>query len=144
MTRVLIATADLALCSALKLVLCQRLPTTVVGELANRHDLDAALRQLQPDLLLVDWALPEFRDAGSLATYQALATQMYMVVLSVAVEEIAGVLAGGAHACLAQGASPDNLLGLLRPFVYGPETKKTPAGGECCHPPPTGDSRPWA
>jgi hypothetical protein len=42
---------------------------------------------------------------------------MQVVALSVAVEDIAGVLAAGAHACLASGASPDNLLGLLAAFA---------------------------
>jgi DNA-binding NarL/FixJ family response regulator len=117
MTRVLIAAADAALRSALKLILCQRLPMVVVGETATRNDLAAALTQLQPDLLLVDWALPEFQDADKLPAYQSLAPQMYVVALSVAVEDIAGVLAAGAHACLASGASPENLLTLLRSFA---------------------------
>jgi DNA-binding NarL/FixJ family response regulator len=117
MTKVLIATADAALRNALKLILCQRLPVQVVGESATRSDLAAALAQLQPDLLLVDWALPEFHDAGRLGAYQALAPHMQVVALSVAVEDIAGVLAAGAHACLASGASPDNLLGLLAAFA---------------------------
>jgi DNA-binding NarL/FixJ family response regulator len=117
MTSVLIATADPALCNALKLILGQRLPMTVVGESATRCDLDAALARLQPDLLLVDWALPEFHNAEKLPAYRALAPHMHVVALSVAVEDIAGVLAAGAHACLVSGASPDNLLSLLRPFA---------------------------
>jgi DNA-binding NarL/FixJ family response regulator len=117
MTKELIAAADISLRNALKLILCQRLPVTVVGESATRDDLDAALTRLQPDLLLVDWALPEFHDAHKLPDYQALAPGMHVVALSVAVEDIAGVLAAGAHACLASGASPENLLGLLRPFA---------------------------
>ena len=117
MTRVLIATADGALRNALKLILRQRLPMSVVGESATKADLHASLAQLQPDLLLVDRALPEFRYPAEFASYQALAPHAHIVALSVAVEEIAGVLSAGAHACLASGASPEHLLGMLRQFV---------------------------
>ena len=117
MTRILIAAADSTLRSALKLILCQRLPIDVVGESTNCTDLDAALQQLQPDLLLLDWSQPEFRHTERLAVYQSLAPRMSMVALSVAVDDTAAVLAAGAHACLVSGASPENLLGLLAPFV---------------------------
>lgn len=117
MTSVLIAAADSALRSALKLILCQRLAVDVAGELAEQGALSSSLAQLQPDLLLIDWALPEFCDAARLPGYQALVPHMRIVALSVPGEEIAAVLAGGAHACLARGASPHALLSLLRPYV---------------------------
>jgi DNA-binding NarL/FixJ family response regulator len=117
MTRVLIAAADSALRNALKLLLRQRLPMAVVGESATTAELDADLPRLQPDLLLLDWALPEFRDPAKLATYQAAAPHARIVALSVAVEETAGVLAAGAHACLASGASPESVIGMLRKFA---------------------------
>ena len=117
MTRVLIATADSSLRNALKLLLRQRLPMAVVGEVATAGELDASLAQLQPDLLLVDWALPEFQNPARLAVCQATAPQVHIVALSVGVEEIAGVLASGADACLARGASPENLIGLLKEYA---------------------------
>jgi DNA-binding NarL/FixJ family response regulator len=117
MTRVLIATADCTLRNALKLLLRQRLPMAVVGEAATVADLDAGLPQLRPDLLLIDWALPEFHDTAKLAVYLVAAPQTHIVVLSVGVEEIAEVLAAGADACLARGASPEHVLGLLRQFA---------------------------
>ena len=117
MTRVLIAAADSALRNALKLLLRQRLPMAVVGESATTADLDADLARLQPDLLILDWALPEFHDPAKLAAYQAAAPQTRIVALSVAVEEIAGVLAAGAHASLASGASPENVIGMLKQFA---------------------------
>jgi DNA-binding NarL/FixJ family response regulator len=89
----------------------------VVGEAATTADLDAGLAQLQPDLLLIDWALPEFHDTARLAVYQAAAPQAHIVALSVGVEEIADVVAAGAAACLARGASPDHLIGLLREYA---------------------------
>jgi DNA-binding NarL/FixJ family response regulator len=119
MIRVLIAAADCSLRSALKLMLCQRLPVTTVNECAGRDELAAGLAQLQPDLLLVDWALPEFRNTDRLAVYQSLAPHAHLVVLSVAADEIAPVLAAGADACLARGASPETLLGILRPMLAG-------------------------
>ena len=117
MTRVLIASADCTLRNALKLLLRQRLPMAVVGEAATAAELDASLAQLQPDLLLIDWALPEFHDLAALAVYQAAAPQAHIVALSVGVEEIAEVLAAGAHACLARGASPEHVIGLLREYA---------------------------
>src|SRR5262245_29778341 len=117
MTRVLTAAADNVLRHALTLLLRQRLSMAVVGECASTADLDASLAKLQPDLLLVDWALPEFHDPGKLAVYQAAAPHAQIVALSVGVEEIAGVLAAGAHACLASGASPEQLIGVLRQFA---------------------------
>ena len=117
MTRVLIAAADCSLCHALKLLLRQRLPMTVVGEAAAAAELDVDLAQLQPDLLLIDWALPEFQDLAKLAVYQAAAPQALIVVLSVVAEEIAAVLTAGADACLARGVSPEHLIGLLKAYA---------------------------
>jgi DNA-binding NarL/FixJ family response regulator len=117
MTRVFIAAADSSLRNALKLLLRQRLPMAVVGEAATTPDLDASLACLQPDLLLIDWALPEFHDIAKLAVYQAAAPQAHIVALSVGVEEIAEVLAAGAHACLARGAAPEHVIGLLREYA---------------------------
>jgi DNA-binding NarL/FixJ family response regulator len=117
MTRVLIAAADVALRNALKLILRQRLAMSVVGEAATRAELDARLAQLQPDLLLVDWALPEFHDSTKLVNYQALVPNVHIVALSVGCEEMAGILSAGAHACLASGASPEHLIGTLRQFA---------------------------
>jgi DNA-binding NarL/FixJ family response regulator len=117
MTRVLIAAADCSLRNALKLLLRQRLPMAVVGEAATAAELGASLAQLQPDLLLVDWALPEFHDPTSLTVYQAAAPLARIVALSVGVEEIAEVLAAGADACLARGASPEAVIGLLKEYA---------------------------
>jgi DNA-binding NarL/FixJ family response regulator len=117
MTRVLIATADAALRNALTLLLRQRLAVSIVGEPESQADLNESMASLQPDLLLVDWALPEFRDSQKLTLYRRMAPTATIVALSVAVEEIAGVLAAGAHGCLAMGASPENLLTVLRPYT---------------------------
>lgn len=117
MTRVLIAAADCSLRNALKLLLRQRLPMAVVGEAATAAELDANLAQLQPDLLLIDWALPEFQDLAGLTAYQAVAPQARIVALSVGAEEIAAVLTAGADACLARGASPEHLIGLLKAYA---------------------------
>ncbi len=117
MTRVLIAAADCALRHALKLLLRQRLPMAVVGEAATAADLASHLAELQPDLLLVDWALPEFQARDMLAVYQAAAPQARIVALSVGEEEIPAVLAAGADACLARGASPEHVIGLLRAYA---------------------------
>ena len=117
MTRVLIAAADSSLRNALKLLLRQRLPMAVVGEAATTADLDASLAHLQPDLLLIDWALPEFHATDKLAAYQAAALQAHIVVLSVGAEEIPEVLAAGAHACLARGASPEHVIELLKEYA---------------------------
>jgi DNA-binding NarL/FixJ family response regulator len=117
MTTVLIATADAALCSALKLILRQRLAVAVVGESATGVDLEASLVQLQPDLLLLDWALPEFQELIRLSYYQLLAPRAQIVALRVGVEETTGVLSAGAHACLPSGASPENLIAMLRQYA---------------------------
>lgn len=117
MTRILIAATDSALCSALKLALHQRFPVAVVGERADQPGLRLALAELQPDLLLIDWASTEFRHLDRLAVYADMAPQMRIVALSVPSEEIADVLAGGAHACLARGAAPHTLFSLLRSYV---------------------------
>lgn len=116
MTRVLIAAADTSLRNALKLLLRRRLPMAVVGDAATAAELDASLVQLQPDLLLIDWALPEFQDPARLAVCRTAAPQVRIVALSVGLEEIGGVLASGADACLARGASPENLIGLLKEY----------------------------
>jgi DNA-binding NarL/FixJ family response regulator len=113
MKRVLIAAADSALRNALKLILRQRLALAIAGEAATEGELATSLARLQPDLLLLDWALPEFQDSARLRAYQAAAPSACIMVLNVPTENIPRLLAAGANFCLASGALPQDLIRLL-------------------------------
>jgi DNA-binding NarL/FixJ family response regulator len=118
MTRVLIAAGDGALRSALSLVLRKRLPVTIVGEAVNRYELCTNTAALQPDLVILDWALPEFQGAGDLAVYHAKYPASHIVALSVCAEDGPSLLAAGADGFVHKGAAPDQLIGLLQLFTH--------------------------
>lgn len=118
MTRILIAAGDCALRGALSLVLRRRLPVAIVGEAVNRHELCTHTAILQPDVVLLDWSLPEFQGAGDLARYHAQYPATYIVALSVRAEDGPNLLAAGADGFVHKGAAPEQLIGMLQQFAH--------------------------
>lgn len=117
MTRILIAAADPALRCALNVALRTRLPVAIVGEAADRPSLRHALAALQPDLVLIDWALPEFQSLDDLAGWVQASPSASFVAVSVRAEDAPAVLGAGASGYVQKGDLPEELIAALSRYV---------------------------
>jgi DNA-binding NarL/FixJ family response regulator len=116
--RVFLADDHAELHSALRLLLEQEPGMELVGEATNADGLLAAVLAVRPDLLLLDWELPELRvtNGGSrlLAALHARLPALYVVVLSGRPESNRSALAAGADGFVSKADPPEILLTTLR------------------------------
>jgi DNA-binding NarL/FixJ family response regulator len=117
-TRILIAAADRALCGALKLILRTRCTVELVGEASNRNEMRMYTAALKPDLVVLDWALPDLDGALDLASYRATYPGSHVVALSVHAEEAPAILAAGAEGFVHKGDAPELLIGVIQQLVH--------------------------
>jgi two-component system response regulator DesR len=112
--RVLLADDQLAVRSALRLVLEQEPDVDVVGEVAEAERLLAEVRSVHPDLLLLDWELPGLPAADLLRTLRSLCPGCSVVALSGRPEARGPALEMGARAFVSKGDPPELLLATIR------------------------------
>jgi DNA-binding NarL/FixJ family response regulator len=111
--RVLLADDQLAVRSALRLVLEQEPDVDVVGEVAEAEHLLAEVGLANPDLLLLDWELPGLPTAGLLSALRALCPAIQVVALSGRPEAREPALQTGARAFVCKGDPPERLLAII-------------------------------
>ena len=120
--RVFLADDQAKVRSALRLLLDQEPGFHVVGEAAETEDLLAQVKVTNPDLILLDWELPDhsvpysLADSGcrllsSLHTYYP---GLRVIALSGQLEAHQAALAAGADAFVSKGDPPERLLATLR------------------------------
>ena len=84
--RVLLADDQVWLRSALRLLLEHQPNLEVVGEVASASAVPAALARLHPDLLLLDWELPDLKTMAArqrlITTLRSLQPQLYIIALT--------------------------------------------------------------
>jgi len=124
--RILLADDQPRVCSALRLLLEQEPELEVVGEAAEGETLLAQVASLHPDLVLLDWELPDAGGAGAMrsgepgsgARLSALLRQLYpglwVVALSGRHEARRDAQAAGVDAFVSKGDPPERLLEALR------------------------------
>jgi DNA-binding NarL/FixJ family response regulator len=116
--RVFLADDQAGLHSALRLLLEQEPGMELVGEATNADGLLSSVLATRPDLLLLDWELPELRatDGGRrlLAALHARLPALHVVVLSGRPESNRSALAAGADSFVSKADPPENLLSTLR------------------------------
>jgi DNA-binding NarL/FixJ family response regulator len=110
----LLADDNSATRSTLRLVLEKRLEVRVVAEAANLQELYTLVSRTQPDLLVLDWELPGFKGAASLAELRILAPEMKAVALSARPEAREQSLAAGADAFVSMVEQPEALFSTIR------------------------------
>ncbi|HEX8959410.1 MAG TPA: response regulator transcription factor [Solirubrobacterales bacterium] len=111
--RVLLADDQLAVRSALRLVLEQEPDVDVVGEVAEGEQLLAQVGAARPDLLLLDWELPGLPVADLLSALQLLCPGIRVVALSGRPEARGPALETGARAFVSKGDPPELLLAII-------------------------------
>lgn len=117
--RVLIADDRIGIRSALRLLLEQEQGIDVVGEAEDADALTTLVRDVQPDVVLLDWELPSRSMVGLLPAILEKASEVSWVVLSGRVEARVEALAAGADAFVSKGDPPEVLLEVLRALASG-------------------------
>jgi two-component system response regulator DesR len=108
--RILLADEQTRVRLALQILLSQEPGVTVVGEVAEATDLLAQIRATHPDLVLLDWGLPELATVGSLPALQTVCPDLAVIVLSGRPEARLEALAAGADNFVSKVDPPEQLL----------------------------------
>jgi len=108
--RVLLADSQPGICSALRLLLEQVDDTAIVGEANKADDLLVQLEAAQPDVLLLDWELPDLHPGEALPAMRSCCPGLFVVALSCRPERRREALAAGADAFVSKGDAPEVLL----------------------------------
>jgi DNA-binding NarL/FixJ family response regulator len=111
--RVLLADNQTKVRSALRLLLEQQPGLSVVGEAADAEDLLAQVEATQPDLVLLDWELPDQGGAATVAGLRTAQPGPVVIVLSGRPEARRATLDAGADAFVSKGDPPERLLAAI-------------------------------
>jgi DNA-binding NarL/FixJ family response regulator len=114
--RVVLADDQAWLRSALRLLLEHESDLEVVGEVGNASALPTSTATLQPDLIVLDWDLPEIKSTGArqrlVATLRNLQPQVYIIALT-GNRDLERVRATGADAFVSKADPPNCLLAAI-------------------------------
>lgn len=117
--RILLADDQRQVRSALRLLLEQETELNVVGEVSEAEEVLTEVEVTCPDVLLLDWELPNLRFAEVLGNLRSLCPHLAVVALSGLPEARRVALAAGAHAFVSKGDPPECLLATLREIADG-------------------------
>lgn len=120
--RILLADDQPQIRSALRLLLEQEPGLTVVDEASEVDDLMARVEASQPDVVLMDWELPDRRPLSPslhprralISALRSLNDHLAVVALSGRPEASRSALAAGADAFVSKGDPPERLLSTLQ------------------------------
>ena len=117
--RIFIADADQELRMALQVLLHQEPGMAVVGLAVHSRGLFAQVAASQPDVVLLDWQLPDRPAVSVLADLHSLERRPRIIVLYVRPEAEQEAKAAGADAFVSKTASSDQLVATLRQMRDG-------------------------
>jgi DNA-binding NarL/FixJ family response regulator len=112
--RIVVADSDPRVRSALRILLREEPGLELVGESSDLPGLVGQIRELKPDLVLLDWELPGRPAAAMLLAQTALDFSPKVIVFSARPETREAVLAAGADAFVYKGNPPEALLSAFR------------------------------
>jgi DNA-binding NarL/FixJ family response regulator len=98
---------------SLKALLSTWPPVVEIREAGNGREALQLVRELQPDVVLMDVRMPEIDGLKATVQIKALWPQVKVIVLSMYVEYQDEALAVGADAFVGKGEAPEKLLDLL-------------------------------
>lgn len=111
--RTVLADRQPAVRRALRVLLTQDLGLEVVGEVEAADGLQASVRALQPDLLIVDWDLLAADAGATLVALRRSRGGVHIVVLGIRPEDRSAALAAGADAFVSKVDGPDQVVSAL-------------------------------
>lgn len=115
--RVVLADDQVWLRSALRLLLEHEPDLEVVGEVGNASALPDSTATLHPDLIVMDWDLPEIKQTGArqrlVATLRSLQPQVYIIALTSNRDLESARSTTGADAFVSKAEPPNCLLAAI-------------------------------
>jgi two-component system response regulator DesR len=112
--RVLLADGRELVRFALHILLGLEAELVLVGDVGDARSLLTAIHTTRPDVLLLDWELPDLVGPRMLATLRTDFPDLKVIVLSCELGNKHLVLLSGADAFVSKIEPPDRLLALLR------------------------------
>ncbi|MBV9322792.1 MAG: response regulator [Chloroflexi bacterium] len=122
--RVVVADGDPNVRAALRLLLARDPALRVVGSHHQLAELLEAVAAAQPDLILLDWELPDLHAAANLAHLRSLCPTAAIIALSTRDEQRARALELGAAGFVGKREPPAQLLAMLRAAAASRESAK--------------------
>lgn len=117
MTLVLLADDNLAACSALHLLLSNRLDLFEVATVGDWKSLKALAQRCQPEIILFDWELPGGPARAELGFLREISPRTHLIALSARPEAEAEARHAGVDAFIAKGDPPRKVLDVVRQFI---------------------------
>ena len=111
--RILIVDDQLRARKSLKALLSTWPRVVEIDEASNGHEAVQLVKELQPDVVLMDVRMPEIDGLQATLQIKALWPQVKVIVLSMYAEHRDEALAAGADAFVGKGEAADRLLDLL-------------------------------
>jgi DNA-binding response OmpR family regulator len=115
--RIVVGDRDVRVRSALKALLREEDGVTLVGESSDLPSLVIQIKELKPDVVLLDWELPGRPAAALLLAQARLHRPPKVIVLSARSESERESLAVGADAFVSKGDAPEALLAAFRTLI---------------------------
>jgi DNA-binding NarL/FixJ family response regulator len=126
--RVLVADTHSEVRWALRTVIGEEPGLTLAGEVSDYVQLVQQVRTLQPDVIVLEWELPDQPEGDLLAALGSTSHGSRVIVLSQQPEVRQAALAAGADAFVSKAGAPQELLAALRGLVQEPEIDALTAG----------------
>ena len=114
--RVLIAEHQSKVRFALRVTLEREPGLSGVTEVADAGELVSQAKAMRPDLVLVDWELPDLDCAETLPALRRACPRLFILVLSSKAEGCQAALRAGADVSISKADSPDRLLSAIREY----------------------------
>lgn len=114
--RIFIAEKSDGLRVGLQFLLHQEPGLQVIGVADNGKGLPTRIKASEPDVLLLDWYLPDAPMTELIANIRAIDFQLQIIVLSVQPKEKSAAMSAGADYFIVKNSPPDKLLAKLRDY----------------------------
>ena len=117
MVLVLLADDNLAACSALRLLLSNRLGLSEIATVGDWSSLKALAQRGQPEIILFDWELPGGSACTELGALREISPRTHLIALSARPEAEAEARHAGVDAFIAKGDPPRKVLDVVQKFI---------------------------
>ena len=101
----------------LRALLRQQPGWAVTGEAESANHLFALISVLKPDLVLLDWYLPDLPGEKVIATLRRMSETIHVIVLSGHIETKNSALEAGASAFISKTNSPEQLVETIKNVI---------------------------
>jgi DNA-binding NarL/FixJ family response regulator len=117
MTRILLADDQEVVRRALRLLLEEELSCVIAGEVQDASSLEAAVKRVAPDLVLLDWELPGLRTEQLLPLANRQGLPIQVIAMSSRPEAQTAAVSAGVDACISKGKPAEEVLATIYEVV---------------------------